>query len=382
MLLAIFGEEGMSSETLTSPSSSLHAPPLPSLPFDLVVEILSGLPVRTLMQLRCVCKSWKSLISDSEFAKKQLCASMSITSRHHLILSVRSEFLSMACSLSSFFEEGTTTTMQLEYPPEINQTSIVHLVGSCHGILCFKHDRGRVLLWNPSIRKFTKLPLLEEAGHHSSFQFSFGYDNFSDSYKVVAVSCYETYVINDIWAHKYQVNVHTLGTNSWRKMQDLLYNIILDSGIFVSGTINWLAWRDWHPPGVILSLDFEKESYQELLLPDFGGLGIDMLDLGMSKDCLLILSHGDTFTDVWLMKEFGNKESWTKLFRVPTDGGYNIEAWLLYFSEDDQVLVGIYPKFVIYNSRDGTFKDRSNQNINSSWVERDVYLESLISPCF
>jgi len=45
---------------------------LPILPFDLVSEILCRLPVKLLLQLRCVCKSWNSLISDSNFAKKHL----------------------------------------------------------------------------------------------------------------------------------------------------------------------------------------------------------------------------------------------------------------------------------------------------------------------
>jgi hypothetical protein len=62
--------------TLTSPDDShLALPPLPTLPLDLVEQIICRLSVKLLCQLRCVCKSWNSLILDKKFAKKHLCRS-------------------------------------------------------------------------------------------------------------------------------------------------------------------------------------------------------------------------------------------------------------------------------------------------------------------
>lgn len=42
------------------------------LPGDLIVEILSWLPVDALLRFRCVCKSWKSLMLDLSFVKLHL----------------------------------------------------------------------------------------------------------------------------------------------------------------------------------------------------------------------------------------------------------------------------------------------------------------------
>ncbi|MCI53759.1 F-box/kelch-repeat protein, partial [Trifolium medium] len=53
-------------------SVSSDAEPLPTLSLDLIEEILCRLPVKLLVQLRCVCKSWNALISDPKFAKKHL----------------------------------------------------------------------------------------------------------------------------------------------------------------------------------------------------------------------------------------------------------------------------------------------------------------------
>jgi hypothetical protein len=205
--------------TLTSPSSSsiitlrnsLHIPPqLPTLPFDLIVEILYKLPVKSLMQFQCVCKSWKSLISDPKFAKKHL----RISKKHHHLISIftdstRAKFIYMSYPLSSIFTE--VTAMQLEYPLTIPHRFDL-IVGSCHGILCIAINLVSVILWNPSIRKFTQLPSLENS---RVYDFSFGYDHSSDTYKVVACLC-NVYV--GVW--KPLVKVHTLGTNSWRTIQD------------------------------------------------------------------------------------------------------------------------------------------------------------------
>ncbi|PNX62903.1 F-box/kelch-repeat protein, partial [Trifolium pratense] len=70
------------SSSSTTADNSIDAPSLPTLPFDLVTEILCWIPVKFLLQFCCVCKSWNYLISqDSKFQKKQLSHG-----RLHLIL--------------------------------------------------------------------------------------------------------------------------------------------------------------------------------------------------------------------------------------------------------------------------------------------------------
>ncbi|CAK8571741.1 unnamed protein product [Lathyrus sativus] len=371
-----------STGTLTSPSSSsedpVHATPLPTLPFEIVVEILSRLPVKFLMQLQSVCKSWKSLISDPEFAKKHLRVS---TTRHHLLLTFANpsrEFVVATYPLSSIFTEVTATVTRLEYPLN-NRNRFAQIVDSCHGILCFALDQRFALLWNPSIKKFTKLPSLDNPKREGSYTiYGFGYTHFSDSYKVVAVSCYES-----DGSYKTQVKVLTLGTNAWRRIQDFPSGVPFDdSGKFLSGTVNWLASRDSYSSWVIVSLDLENESYRELLQPDYGGVTVVTLSLGVLRDCLCILSHTDTFSDIWLMNEYGNKDSWTKLFRVPYTGDVGDCPYTkaLYVSEDDKVLLEDQPGLVVYNGRDGTFETPEIQDING-WMVSEIYQESLISPC-
>ncbi|XP_057432922.1 F-box/kelch-repeat protein At3g23880-like [Lotus japonicus] len=392
---------------LTEETTATSNPSSP-LPFDLVVEILCRLPVKSLLQLRCVCKSWNSLISDSKFAKKHLRCSPKDFTRHHIILDhtlnqkslishLKSlifhlkfdESVIMAYPLQSVFNAAVAATITLLEYPLNTQNLVDFIVGSCNGcILCLDIDQSSPLLWNPSTRRFKKLPslenpLLEEEDCHYYTTYGFGYDHSTDRYKVVAVFCYECDddEEDDDFYYKTQVKVHTLGTDSWRSIQEFPSGVaVFDTGKFVSGTLNWLADDSTNLNPVIVSFDLGKESYHEIFPPVTREL---VLGLGVLRDCLCIISDPpDRFADIWLMKEYGNKDSWTKLFSMKMMEEVELlYPNLLHISEDGEVLlVQLREKLVLYNSRDATFKTPPIQDFDS-FMDSAVYVESLISPC-
>jgi len=62
------------------------------------------------------------------------------------------------------------------------------------------------------------------------------------------------------------------------------------------------------------------------------------------KDCLCVLAGCGSrrVSDIWHMKEYGKRESWTKLASVPNMGYseyYGNINKVLYISVDDQVLL-------------------------------------------
>jgi len=146
--------------TLTS-SPSLNVPPLPTLPFDLIPEILCRLSVKLLMQFRCMCKSWNFLITDYKFTRNHL--RFSTTRLVHSITKSSDplhNYVIKSYPLDSVFSDLTTNVIaQLEYPP--NDDHYVSYVGSCNGIICLvNYYRGfpTFQLGNPSFRKFKELP--------------------------------------------------------------------------------------------------------------------------------------------------------------------------------------------------------------------------------
>lgn len=91
------------------------------------------------------------------------------------------------------------------------------------------------------------------------------------------------------------------------------------------------------------------------------------------------------------MKDYGIKDSWTKLFTVPSLKlnilVYNdVRANMLYISEkDDQVFLAIQKKVYAYNYKNGTVKIHNIQGLPSSplpinVLTSNIYVESLVSP--
>ncbi|XP_039687806.1 putative F-box protein At1g47790 [Medicago truncatula] len=293
-------------ETLTL--LSLQAAPLPTLPFDLVAEILCRIPVKLLIQLRCLCKCFNSLISDPKFAEKHL--RLSTKHRHLMLCSWNNpyyKFFVYDFPIHSVFSTSSVTQTQLTYPISLKSTYGAPLaVCSCAGILCLTMRQGSAVLWNPFIGMFKILPTLNNRVPFYPL-YSFGYD--------------------------------------------------------------------------------QKESYQYISQPVSE---MSLYTLGVLKDCLFFSASniGDMFLGIWVMMEYGNKESWAKLYHVPfmVDPGLGVFIEVLHVYEDDQLLLDFYElgsnekKLVVYGSKTGTFKIHKIQNADRR-TDSEVFLGSLISPC-
>ncbi|XP_045819961.1 F-box/kelch-repeat protein At3g23880-like [Trifolium pratense] len=378
---------------------TLTSPPLPTLPVDVILEILCRLPAKLLLQLRSVCKWWNFLISDSKFIKKHLRMSTTRRRLHFLryLSRPQNKYILTSYPLDSVFTNLNTDLTEFEYSPnnfkgDYPRTTFEHFIGSCNGILCFAdHYKGLVILWNPSIRKFKDLPLFTKPDVCIDFHmtFGFGYDSSTDQYKVVVVLDYLVPVSTTIWVLETEVKVHILGTNIWRSIPTYPFGGVpvpsALSGKYVSGTMNWLVSKDplgWGKPCYILSFDLVNESYQ-MILPHIDGEDMcDLWSIGVLRDCLCVTSGND----VWIMEEYGNKESWTKLFTVPymrVRDNSHVLITPIYMFDDDQVILKFNSDndldLALYDSKSDTLKLTDFHPIDYQTIP-EVCIESLISP--
>ncbi|KAK1367158.1 F-box domain-containing protein [Heracleum sosnowskyi] len=160
----------------------------PYLTEHLVSEILSRLPVKTLLQYRCVSKPWCSLIDSPRFAKTHL--KRSIECQTNIGVVVRG-CVSYSVDFDSL-DNGTANAVEIDEPLK-TLLSDTGVVGTCNGLHClFKIVEADMFLWNPATRKCKKLPRAP-TDFRRPFEFNwsslsgFGYDAVNDDYKVLRI---------------------------------------------------------------------------------------------------------------------------------------------------------------------------------------------------
>ncbi|CAJ2638257.1 unnamed protein product [Trifolium pratense] len=363
-----------------------HRQPPPFLPEEIIFQILLRLPVRWLLELKRVCKSWKTLISNPIFTKshlQNLKMNPSISHQHIFTSLLIYEPSKIAYfPLKPLLKNGSDrpTTKLVEFCME-NRFVII---GSCNGLLClFDMDRGYVKLWNPSIGfESKKSPTLDSYHKWSITYNGFGYDHINDKYKLLVV------VGRSGFNYSEKVTqIYTFGGTSWTTIQNFPSASAMNFvGKFVSGTLNWVIIKSNQT--VILSFDLEKETYKEVLLPEHDGVEIRNTRIGVLSDCICVcFDSKQTYLDFWVMKKYGVVESWTRLMMIPYENSWLrgqsfvppsfIE--LLFIFENSIVLLRTFSKFMLYNLNNGSLDYIPDiQFLN----DHHIYYETLVSPQF
>lgn len=151
---------------------------------EILMDILSRLPLLPLLRFKCVSKNWKTLISNSYFNMKH---------QSHHKNDLNSQKLLVAVDKVTFFSSSSLSTVQLvediqnlDCPTNSIPDHYCHIYGSCNGLVLvgiFDRYDKQLLLWNPSMRESTVLPRPEFVTRYSTF--GLGYDATSDDYKVL-----------------------------------------------------------------------------------------------------------------------------------------------------------------------------------------------------
>ncbi|PIN16732.1 hypothetical protein CDL12_10607 [Handroanthus impetiginosus] len=353
---------------------------IPHLPPEIITEILSRLSVKSLLKLKSTSKSWHSLISSEHFIKTHLENSeKNPISANHRILSVvkKPNYELKHFSLRPLLYEQATEAKRGDFPIDKSVHSL-KLVGSCNGLICILINKKIFFLWNPVTAESKKLPDLDVSVYIS--ERGFGFDKSSGDYKVYAVSSRRPTI----------GNIYSLKTDSWTRINNDLedgYTLGSKTGTFLSGNLHWtitskeLNWR-W----CILSLDLKNEVFGIMEQPS-DAIHVDFDPLvGVLDGCLSTLYYypDDGYLEFWVLKQYGVKESWSKLMTV-SHQDYNdamdmrpLQSFVI--SPNERVLFkyGSVIGIAVYNPKENRVEDPKilafDQFLNS-----DIYVESLVS---
>ena len=130
---------------------------------------------------------------------------------------------------------------------------------------------------------------------------------------------------------------------------------------------------------MIVAFDFSEGKFRELPLPS--DAADNFTTVGVLGGCLCWLTRGTATTamkqyDFWVMKEYGVKESWTKVvINIPF-----LCLRPLSFLKNDEALLEIDGKLVLYNPREETHRElviHGNHGRRKQDIE--TYVGSLVS---
>lgn len=368
-------------------NNSTHDNNNPSLPEEIIYQILTRLPVKSLLQFRSVSKLWLALISSPQFIHTHLGQSIRDTSlkHHNIMLSSTHPYNHLTiCSVYSVFDDISCDVIQPDYPMK-DPHNHVWVVGCVNGLVCLAVEEYTLFLWNPATRKSRRLRSPDVVLDYGCYLiYGFGYDQVADDYKVVGMFCF----FRSGGEYDTTVKVYSSKEDIWRKIGDFPFGIPFDdSGKFASGSLHWAASGDMRSGSpdswLIVAFNLATENYVEIAQPNFGNSEHD-LTLGVLGESLCILcNYGRTIMDVWVMKEYCVRESWTKLVTIPylNDPIRDRYSVPLAISENGVIVMEFEGRLVLYNANEKTLKDLEFCK-RDLCLEAQTYVESLISPNF
>lgn len=230
-------------------------------------------------------------------------------------------------------QTGGVQTEKLPFPFKCKSNYPFRIVGSCCGLICLSDDNGDhpygIILWNPSIRKFKKLPR-PRVTHLTHGKYTcvlgFGFDRQKNDYKVVRLAYVKGRNGRDLIPP--EVEVYGLNSGAWRSFNagappyGILDTLFTRSQAFASGAIHWIGYDPCKGDclnKLIVSFDIGNEVFGELMLPN---CLVECEDLYVAEYGELLSMFEmkrrgkELYFNVWVMREYGFVESWMKLYSL------------------------------------------------------------------
>ncbi|XP_058213104.1 F-box/kelch-repeat protein At3g23880-like [Rhododendron vialii] len=323
------------------------------LPLEITIEILSRLPVKTLLRFKSVCKNWYALIKTQDFISKHL-QTLSAPNSTPLLLIKYYNHNAQNYAMSLLSNDGSSGPIDFPFLTPKNYHSVrdisflgertrndFSIAGVCNGLVCINLSRFGypLVICNPSTREFRKIPnsnwnWLDENGFNGSIgvrqvSFGFGFHPSANDYKLIRIVLDLTPMRKD----NIRADLYVMSTDTWTEIDVnklLLFfmyefgeeynNVVQICGSSASAVLNGVFyWPGREVPTdqmVVMSFDLGDEVFQKIRTPEcLDRIWETNWKLMEFNDKLaLVVSPDERGFDVWVLNE--NESSWTKQVKV------------------------------------------------------------------
>ncbi|MFS8014781.1 putative F-box domain-containing protein [Helianthus anomalus] len=296
---------------------------------ELILDIFSRLPTKSLLRFRSVSKSLYACIGIPDFIRLHALRSPEKIMLIHNIPEGKESW-------------RNTYTLHLEdqFPYNINNgitTPVAYhfghfsIPGSCNGIV-FLYENGKTInLRNPSIRRKVNVHYPPSWGDNFAvFEFGFGFDRVIDDYKILRITTPTSFI-------------YTLKTHTWREIASPTtpfshvnsYQCLFSESLHctVKGSFNVFMWFF---------------STIDLPVPSWEATAVTII-----KDSLAVFSsepeHENSW--IWLMRDYSNPASWSVAFKLELTMSHFEHADRVFqlTANDDLLLYLLYDRISVYN---------------------------------
>ncbi|GLT33900.1 hypothetical protein SLA2020_084530 [Shorea laevis] len=288
------------------------------LPREILLDILSRLPITSLIHFKTTSHAGYDLIADPRLPP--MFRNRLSNSNACLILFNYNILAIPPCQL--YFvdsEDGSGRVTKIDPP---HHSEVNNLVGSCNGLLCLSLIGGSseshsLLIYNPFVGEAVRVPPANRFSNQSEV-FGFGFHPRTGEFKVLRTVWYpslDVYEVDD----ESMVQVFTVGTTEWRKKGAPPPQLRDEPPeALVEGSLHWVTDVGMGGAGVIfgiISFELADEVFEEIRHPPCQRFESRHYTLSVLNGCLSAATLvDDLHFDIWVMMQYRVKESWVKQF--------------------------------------------------------------------
>ncbi|KAJ0703975.1 putative F-box domain-containing protein [Helianthus annuus] len=287
-----------------------------NLPSEIILNIMSRMPVKSLARFRCVSKLWCEYIDDQHLKiirgqqypeETAIMIARTNFSDHPLI-----SLYAIESKKSMVLKMKKIPSLEFKCTQISSEYDVPYILGSCNGLVYLSLSVKGYWSWivrpcdirvvDPLRKEYYELPPMNHPLDQKGIAFfGLGFDDSTNTFKMVFFT-----IVNE--REEACAMVHVFGTRSWRQISQISLNPMIftrppnfPKAVFACGCLHW---QDGY--GKIIRLDMRTEEFGLIDLPNVQRHGAEHVRSG------LVDLHGEvgyvycrflSSLEVWVLKQ-------------------------------------------------------------------------------